>query len=127
VPPKPQGSILLADDEPLLVRLVCRVLEGAGYRVSTATTPDAACEALESNEPADAAVLDATLSRRMGKDVLRRALTSGGPGIILISGAELEPELHRLLARHGGRFLAKPFEPVQLVRAVREVLAERSD
>jgi CheY-like chemotaxis protein len=128
VPPNPQGSILLADDEPILVRLISRVLEGAGYRVHTAATAEAACLALEADDPPDAAVLDATLSRRMGNDKLRRVLTSPGrPGIVLVSGAELEPELHRLLVRHGGLFLAKPFEPGQLVRAVRETLVTRSE
>jgi CheY-like chemotaxis protein len=124
VPRKPQGSILLADDEPILVRLISRVLEGAGYRVHTAATAEAACLALESDDPPDAAVLDATLARCMGGDELDRVLTSRGrPAIVLVSGAELEPELHRLLLRHGGRFLAKPFEPGQLVRALQETLA----
>jgi CheY-like chemotaxis protein len=130
IPPvsrKSHGSILLADDEPILVRLISRVLEGAGYRVHTVTTPEAACLALEAGDPFDAAVLDATLSRRMGADRLRRVLTSPGrPAIVLVSGAELEPELHRLLIRHGGCFVAKPFEPAELVRALRETLASRN-
>ena len=126
MPRKPSRSILLADDEPILLRLISRVLEGAGYRVRTAATPDAARLALETDAPPDAAVLDASLSRRMGDHTLRRVLSSSGPPVIvLMSGAELEPELHRILIRHGGRFLAKPFEPGQLVRALRAVLTTR--
>ena len=62
MPREPQGSILLAEDEPILVRLISRVLEGAGYRVQTATTAEAACFALEADEPPDV-LLEPTLRR----------------------------------------------------------------
>jgi two-component system chemotaxis sensor kinase CheA len=120
--------VLLADDEPILVRLESRILATAGYDVRTARSADETRSALESSEPVDAVVLDATLSRQLGEGPLS-SLVGGphGPALLLVSGAELDPASQRLLERRGGRFLAKPFEPWQLVGALRELLAARSD
>lgn len=119
-------TILLADDEPILLRLVSRVLSSAGYRVRSTASAEEARRALGAADPPDAVVLDATLARRLGDDLLAQLWSSSDrPAVVLMSGAELESPTAQLLARARGRFLAKPFEPSQLLLEVREALASR--
>ena len=126
MPGEASRAILLVDDEPVLARVASRVLSRAGYRVRTAVTAEEARLALEAGDPPDAVVLDATLCRRLGEELLSRMIEScGPPALVLTSGAELEPASARLLDRGRGRYLAKPFEPSQLLRTLREALSAR--
>ncbi|MEN8181268.1 MAG: response regulator [Myxococcota bacterium] len=119
--------VLLADDEPILVRLISRVLAAAGFAVRPAETAEQVCAAFEEGEHIDAAILDLTLARSLGLDALERIVARpGGPALLLVSGADPEPALAQLLARVGGRFLAKPFEPAQLVGSLHDLLASGS-
>jgi DNA-binding NtrC family response regulator len=123
VGPRPRGTVLLADDEPLLLRLLSRVLGRRGFEVRTAASEAELRAALADPAGLAGAVIDATLLRRLGAEALRGALRARpGLGLVLVSGAEPEPTLAALLDEAGGRFLAKPFEPGRLLRALEEVL-----
>ena len=114
------GTVLVADDEPMLLRLVDNVLRRAGFRVVTAATGTEALEAF-SEDPAaiDTVLIDAGVSPSGAAQVLRSMLAlASGVGVIVSSGASPSDELRELLADCGGRFLGKPFEPQTLISVV---------
>ena len=120
VPP----SLLVVDDDPVVQRLMARVLEAAGYRVASAETGTDALAAVASDSPA-LAVLDLSIEPE-GGIALARALRADHPGLelLVVSGSPPEPEDGSWLREAGGRFLPKPFGPAAFLEAVREMLGE---
>ncbi len=111
------GSVLVADDEPMLLRLVDNVLRRAGFRVVTAATGSEALEAFRADPSAiDAVLIDAGMPPSGAAEILRSMLAlRDGVGVIVSSGSSPDQELQDLLTRCGGRFLRKPFDPEALI------------
>ena len=119
------GTVLVADDEDILLRLVVRVLERAGYEVRTARDVDETRRSL-AGAAFDAVVLDATLAPGGAEELLDEiGRAPGPPGVVLTSGAAPSEEARRALEALGGRFLAKPFAPAVLLEALQAVRAGR--
>jgi DNA-binding response OmpR family regulator len=113
------GTVLVVDDEPSL-RLLCRVnLELEGLRVLEAGTLDEARAVLERDQ-VDVAVLDVHIGSDDGRDLLDELRAAESAIRVVMLTGSVEPT--------GGRFAAadsvvtKPFEPVQLVATVRELV-----
>ena len=113
-------TILVADDEEMLLRLVDSVLRRAGFQVVTATTSTEALEAFHEDPAAiDAVLIDAGVPPSGAAEVLQSMLAlRGGIGVVVSSGASPSDEIQELLADCGGRFLAKPFDPETLIAIV---------
>ncbi len=118
-------TLLLAEDQPAVRRLACRVLEDQGYRVLAAPNGDEALElAARHPGPIHALVTDVVMPGLGGRELYER-LSTLRPGVpaILISGYD------RLFARsaealpRGARLLPKPFTPDELLAEVRAVLS----
>jgi len=112
--------VLVADDEPALLRLITRLLERAGWQVVAVQESDAALGALgDADHPPAVALVDAGLPPH-GAEPLLRAMIDGPdpPGVVLISGSRLSPDLEALLEACGGTFLGKPFVPDGLLAAI---------
>jgi len=60
--------ILLVDDEPMVLRVLSRALENAGYRVETLRNGQEALEAIRNGEP-DAMVTDIDMPRMTGREL----------------------------------------------------------
>jgi len=123
MPGGPAGTVLVADDEAILLRLVENVLRRADFRVVTATNSAEALEAF-SEDPAaiDAVLIDAGIPPSGAAEVLRTMLAlRSGVGVVVSSGASPSDELRKLLEDCGGRFLSKPFAPEALISAVSAV------
>jgi DNA-binding response OmpR family regulator len=116
-------TILVADDEEMLLRLVDSVLRRAGFQVVTATTSTEALEAFSADPAAiDAVLIDAGMPPSGAADVLRSMLAlRSGVGVIATSGASPSQELQELLTECGGIFLSKPFGPETLISAAESV------
>lgn len=114
----PPQHVLIADDEPALLRLLSRVLERSGRSVTAVETGDAAIERLSAGAPAiDLLVVDAGI-RPEGVIPVLEAVQPGASQVIVISGKGLEPDELALLEHCRGRFLAKPFSPEGLLAVV---------
>ena len=114
------GTVLVADDEAILLRLVENVLRRAGFRVVTATTSAETLEAF-SEDPAaiDAVLIDAGIPPSGAAEVLRSMLAlRSDVGVIVSSGASPSDEIQELLAECEGRFLGKPYDPETLISVV---------
>jgi two-component system NtrC family response regulator len=118
-------AVLVADDEPLLRRLIDRVLRDRGFEVTTVGDGDAAVERITASDGDRfaVAVVDVGMPPHGGAPALE-AMLARNPnlGVIVISGVSPDPALRESLTAWGAVFLAKPFAPEELVRAVDEAL-----
>ncbi|HJS74550.1 MAG TPA: response regulator, partial [Vicinamibacteria bacterium] len=118
------GTLLVADDEPL-VRSVARVLlESAGFEVVEATNGmDAVAVYRERAAEIRAVLLDLTMPGLGGVEALKliRELDPGAR-VILSSGYDERDTLAHLDRDHGVEFLQKPYRARTLLAKLRTVL-----
>lgn len=115
-------TLLVADDEPLLLQLVQRVLALDGYAVLEAADGDVALQQLDAATVAGV-VLDVTMPPDGGEAILGRMLALRPDlCVVLTSGAAPPPSLREMLRKQNGVYLAKPFSPQALLAAVRTAL-----
>lgn len=122
-------TILLADDEPQLLRLLRRVLEREGYRVLTAEDGDEAVALFEKHaDEIDLLVLDVIIPPGGAGAVLDLVLEQRPDlQLILVSGDLLDPALRARLEETGGLFVRKPFLPRTFTATVREITGPPTD
>jgi DNA-binding NtrC family response regulator len=120
------SAVLVAEDEPQLLRLMERLLARAGYEVVSARDGEQALSAIAAHrDRIGVAVLDAAIRPRGSREILERIATEGqGIGVVLTSGDVLEDGLHQLMRQRAGVFLRKPYTPKALLRAVEDALSE---
>lgn len=118
-------AVLVADDEPLLRRLVGRVLRDHGFDVTLVGDGDAAvaCVMAEGGERFGVAVVDAGMPPQGGALALK-AMRARRPELkaVVMSGSSPDPALREFLTTSGGVFLAKPFAPEELVRVISDAM-----
>jgi DNA-binding response OmpR family regulator len=122
-PPRP-GTLLIAEDDPLLMPLLKATFRTSGLRVLTATTGTQALDLARAERP-DLALLDVGLPEMNGYEVCRALKT--GPETSLIRVVMLTARAgladQRLAAEAGAdAYLTKPFSPASLLDAVRSRL-----
>lgn len=113
------GSILVADDEPAIARLIASILQ-TQYRVETAGSAAEAIARL-SAVPPDLLIVDASMN---GRDALVRTAEAGIPtsAVLYISGFG-EGQFRELgIDVAESNFLLKPFTMSALFEAVKVVL-----
>jgi PAS domain S-box-containing protein len=117
-------TILLAEDEPSVRRMVCRVLREGGYRVLEAINGAEALQIAQRETDAIHLVVSDLVMPVMGGRELGERLARVRPGIrvLYISGHTDDDVIRRGLLVPGSPFLQKPFEAAALARKVREVL-----
>lgn len=118
------ASIYLVDDQPMLLELATVILEPQGYSVEAFTSPEAALRAFENAEPKPALIVTDYAMETMTGLELAEACRRLRPEqrVILISGTVGTEILHNVPVEPD-RFLGKPYQPNELVEAVRSVLA----
>ena len=114
--------ILLIEDDPRLAGLVTEYLGEAGLHVSTAATGRAGLDRID-REPYDAVVLDLMLPDIDGLEVCRqlRATSSEVPVLMLTARGDT---MDRVVGLEIGAddYMAKPFEPRELLARLRAIL-----
>ena len=118
-------TVLLAEDEPTIRRVIRRVLGDAGYRVLEAANPGEALLLYEQQEgEIDLLLSDVVMPLMSGPELARRlGADRGEPRVLFVSGY---PDDAAMLTEGGpfadARFLPKPFTAGELLAAVREAL-----
>jgi PAS domain S-box-containing protein len=124
-PPRGRGeTILLVDDEPLLLNTVSAVLQGHGYRVLTAGNGKEALEVYrQDRRQVQAVVLDMMMPVMDGPATLS-ALQELDPGVRVIATSGLRPTGWMVEALAAGRvhFLQKPYSDEQILTTLARVL-----
>lgn len=117
-------SILIADDDPLLVSLVTFKLESRGFEVFSVSDGDAAVGKATSLRP-DLIVLDAMMPRVDGFEALRRLkeheATQAIP-VIMLTARKREEDVVRGLSMGASDYVVKPFSPEELVMRIGKAL-----
>ena len=121
------AKILVVDDEPVLLRVVNRMLCGAGHTVTTAAGGAAALK-LAHNIPFDLVITDLIMPDKEGLElIMALSRHTPRPKIIAMSGGgriNAKDLLAPALLLGAQRTLAKPFSEAELLEAVAQVLAE---
>ena len=124
---RPRGgseTLLVVEDEPSVLSLATRMLEGFGYTVVGAHTPGEALARLAVDPSrVDLLVTDMVLTEMSGRDMARR-MQQQRPGlpVLFISGYADEAAFRAEVLDAGDAFLPKPFTRNALGAKVREVL-----
>jgi PAS domain S-box-containing protein len=117
-------TVLVAEDDPLLLPLARDVLKRLGYTVLEARTPaDAMAVAQAHKGIIHLLVSDVVMPGESGLQLARRLLAlRPNLRVLYISGYSDEAIVRHGLLDPGTTFLQKPFSPAALARKVRELL-----
>ncbi len=119
-PVRRDGTVLVVDDEPIVCKVVARMLERAGHSVLTAASGTEGVDAFaEHAETIAAVVVDLTMPDMGGDEVLERIrwLRPGVPAV-LMSGYTQEDVDEQLTGKESVAFLHKPFREAELFAAL---------
>ena len=119
------AKVLVVEDEPALARLVSDTLTSAGLTVDIAGDGQEALARVR-RATYDAVVCDLKIPKVDGR-TLYRAITATTPAlarrVIFVTADGAGTDAARFLEETGCRWLATPFRPEDVVRAVRAALA----
>ena len=121
---RPEGMILVADDDPDFVRTVGNILEAAGYKVLVARNGREAVTRIEKNS-VDLLILDLRLPILNGLEVYLELKKLGHALPTIIVTAYADEEFTQLDALHNFEVtgvLKKPFDPRVLLSSVEKLL-----
>ena len=119
----PTATILIAEDEPLILGLLAEILRHRGYTVLVACD-GAAALAIYEKQRVSLLITDVDMPRMDGRELARRVrqMTPELP-LLFMSGAVTATELAPAELSGPTRFLDKPFSFTTLVDQVEELLA----
>ena len=119
--PAKKTTILAADDDPQLLRLITRNLQLEGYDVLAASDGQQALELIENNSP-DLVLLDVMMPRMDGFTVCYRVREFSAVPIIIITARGQDQDKVRGLDLGADDYLTKPFSVDELLARVRAVI-----
>ncbi len=115
------AKILVVDDDPDVRDIVERCLKDAGYQVWTFADGNGVFEAVDEHG-IDLAVIDLVLPDMDGLMLTRKLKEHSSVGVVILSGRGETTEKIIGLEVGADDYLAKPFEPRELLARVRSVL-----
>ncbi len=121
-PGAPGIRLLVVDDEPNIIELLCAALRFAGFTVGSAMTGASALRAAQENQP-DLMLLDVMLPDMDGFEVVRR-LRAGGdaPPVLFLTAREGTEDKVRGLTLGGDDYITKPFSLEEVIARIYAVL-----
>jgi DNA-binding response OmpR family regulator len=119
--PGKKPTILVADDDPQLLRLSVRNLEMESYAVLSASDGEQALKQIEQQMP-DLVLLDVTMPKLDGFTVCQRVREFSAVPIIMVTARGQDQEKVRGLNLGADDYLTKPFNVEELLARVRAVL-----
>lgn len=115
-----QFRILIVDDEPRILKFLELKLKSSGYEVLTAANGRDAVTQLQAGEP-DMVVLDVIMPGMDGFETLKQIRTFSSTPVIILSARESNTDKIKGLQIGADDYLAKPFNPDELVARVEAV------
>jgi DNA-binding response OmpR family regulator len=117
--------LVVADDDPDILRLLQRRLSRRGYEVVTATDGPAALAAIRHTTP-DAVVIDRVMPAMSGEEVcaeLKADERTAGIPVVLLSAQASEREIVEGFEVGADDYLTKPFDLEELDERLRRLIA----
>ena len=115
-------TILVADDDPAVRRMLCRVLAGENYDVLAARDGQEAVEMCRADR-VDLVLLDLSLPLKNGWEILER-LSAENPCVPVIIITAQPNQIFPALASGVGALMEKPLDLPKLLRTIHELLEE---
>jgi DNA-binding response OmpR family regulator len=119
--PAKKTTVLTADDDPQLLRLMTRNLQFEGYDVLPVSDGQQALEEIERNTP-DLVLLDVMMPKMDGFTVCQRVREFSAVPIIIVTARGQDQDKVRGLDLGADDYLTKPFSVDELLARVRAVL-----
>jgi len=119
--PTKKTTILTADDDPQLLRLITRNLQLEGYEVLPVSDGQQALEQIEQKSP-DVVLLDVMMPRMDGFTVCHKVREFSSVPIIIVTARGQDQDKVRGLDLGADDYLTKPFSLDELLARVRAVL-----
>jgi CheY-like chemotaxis protein len=121
-------TILLVDDEDVILEVGKELLEAMGYRVLTAGDGKEAIEIYEKNrDNIDLVILDMVMPQMGGGEAYDKMKEINHKiKVLLSSGYSIDSQAKKILARGCDAFIQKPFGMQKLSQMIREVLQKNS-
>ena len=114
-------KILVADDEPKIVKLVSAYLEAAGFSPLAARDGDEALERFRNERP-DCVILDINMPGKDGLDIAKAIRRISDVPIIFLTARTEETDRIVGLELGADDYVVKPFSPRELTARVKAVL-----
>ena len=117
-------TILIVDDEDLVLEVGQKFLKFMGYQVLTARDGEEALEVYRTHQgKIDLVILDLVMPKMEGGEVFDRLKQiSPDVKILISSGYSIDGEASKLLERGAHGFIQKPFDMKQVSQLIRTIL-----
>lgn len=118
-------TVLVADDDADILRLISQRLSHRGYRVLTADNGDRAL-ATALNHPPDAAILDGIMPGLEGHEVcaaMRADSRTASVPIILLTAKAADSDETEAIEAGADAYIVKPFRIQDLDKKIKELLS----
>lgn len=122
-------TILLIDDEALILDVTEKILKKMGYYIITSSSGDEAIEIYkEHKDQIDIVILDMIMPGMSGSEVFD-ILKNMNPDVkvLLSTGYSIEGQAREIIDRGCKGFIQKPFDMLALSQKIRDILKENSN
>jgi DNA-binding response OmpR family regulator len=121
-------KILIADDDPMMVKLLEFNLRRAGFDLIICREGSTVVARAHAEQP-DLIILDVMMPGRTGLEIvadLKADSVLAGLPVLIVTSEGKNSTLDELLAAGAANVYTKPFSPTMLIDRVRELLGESS-
>ncbi|MCC7301648.1 MAG: response regulator [Bacteroidia bacterium] len=120
-----KNTILIAEDEPMMLKVLEFKLRKDGYEVMTASNGKDAIEKIK-NTPPDLLITDMTLPFFNGLEIIDYVRKNGTPRlpVIILTDVDKEAVILEAFKTGANDFITKPFSPNELSIRVKRYLSE---
>ena len=115
------GTVLVVDDDPMVLRSVRDALSTAGFRPMVTADPEEALLLMAEHSPR-LALLDLMLPEHDGTELMGDILAVSRIPVIFLSAYGRDEVVARVLEQGATDYIVKPFSPTELVARVRAAL-----
>jgi two-component system alkaline phosphatase synthesis response regulator PhoP len=121
--------ILVADDEPYMVRSLSFVLKREGYEVESASDGEEALIKFEEFDP-DVVFLDLMMPKKNGYEVCsdiknNERFKGRKPYVIILTCKGQDSDRYKGFLQGADEYITKPFSPVEIAERVKRYFSEK--
>jgi DNA-binding response OmpR family regulator len=121
------GRVFIIDDDPVMRRVLTRVLNVSGYQTTTAADGEGALAALTQSETPTLIICDLWLPDLCGVEVVRRLRADERfqrIPILMLTGEASEENRSLALESGADSYLTKPCSSTELLTSVRQLILD---